>query len=505
MTTKTAAKERARAWHSVTALLLLTLVPGAASASIPKSISAATHSALPSELLPLEKRLERERQASLAQLLDTLDVTDLATWLATHSAATETESPTDDVGQDRFFTEHRFRLFPDGYLPSRDPRHRFRLFGGSRYDVPLPVTTTSSSARAISKLASGLRALPIHGSHWGQITYGGIASGVLENCLFHGLWTDPVTGISYARARWYDARNASFLSEDPLGDVDSPNLYQYALNSPFNYSDPLGEKCMGIFGGEETRCSDWLPRIGAGRYRQQRVELIRQIHDESLTREERNAAAWESNLQIPMWLLEETGTFLYNTLVYGWAAEWDEYEAVQARYAELLEETGGDHLAAAYILEEEGYDTSHLVKGGMPAGGPTRGLVRAARVGTGTTPGGLQRTTRRWRSQYGPAALRDHHLIPQALLKNEQFVTRMKALGVKDPKAYIDQRISRITQAHHGELHATGWNERWQRWVDENPQFDLKQLEQQVKTMMEAFNVPRASRNFVASFGRNAD
>ena len=39
---------------------------------------------------------------------------------------------------------------------------------------------------------------------------------------FQGLWTDPVTGLAYARARWYDARNASWLSEDPAGAVDSP-------------------------------------------------------------------------------------------------------------------------------------------------------------------------------------------------------------------------------------------------------------------------------------------
>ncbi|MCP4897523.1 MAG: hypothetical protein GY906_11175, partial [bacterium] len=29
-----------------------------------------------------------------------------------------------------------------------------------------------------------------------------------QNLLFQGLWTDPVTGLSYARNRWYDARNA---------------------------------------------------------------------------------------------------------------------------------------------------------------------------------------------------------------------------------------------------------------------------------------------------------
>ncbi|MCP4661237.1 MAG: hypothetical protein GY856_38020, partial [bacterium] len=33
-----------------------------------------------------------------------------------------------------------------------------------------------------------------------------------QTSLFQGLWTDPVTGVAHARARWYDARNASWLS-----------------------------------------------------------------------------------------------------------------------------------------------------------------------------------------------------------------------------------------------------------------------------------------------------
>jgi RHS repeat-associated protein len=58
--------------------------------------------------------------------------------------------------------------------------------------------------------------------------------------IFQGLWTDPVTGISYARARWYDARNAVFLSEDSQGDRDSPNLYAFVGLRPHEFRDPLG-------------------------------------------------------------------------------------------------------------------------------------------------------------------------------------------------------------------------------------------------------------------------
>jgi RHS repeat-associated protein len=68
-----------------------------------------------------------------------------------------------------------------------------------------------------------------------------------QSGLFQGLWTDPVTGIAFARARWYDARNASWLSEDPLLDVDSPNLYAFVGHAPNMYADPLGLERTGEY------------------------------------------------------------------------------------------------------------------------------------------------------------------------------------------------------------------------------------------------------------------
>jgi len=62
-----------------------------------------------------------------------------------------------------------------------------------------------------------------------------------QTSLFQGLWTDPVTGIAYARARWYDARHASWLSEDPVLDLDSPNLHAFVAWQPHMATDPMGE------------------------------------------------------------------------------------------------------------------------------------------------------------------------------------------------------------------------------------------------------------------------
>ena len=65
-----------------------------------------------------------------------------------------------------------------------------------------------------------------------------------QTSLFQGLWTDPATGINFARARWFDSRGASWLSQDPLQDVDSPNLYAFVMWSPQAAIDPQGLQAL---------------------------------------------------------------------------------------------------------------------------------------------------------------------------------------------------------------------------------------------------------------------
>ncbi|HYH47079.1 MAG TPA: polymorphic toxin-type HINT domain-containing protein, partial [Thermoanaerobaculia bacterium] len=79
-----------------------------------------------------------------------------------------------------------------------------------------------------------------------------------QTALFQGLWTDPVTGVSYARARWYDARNAAWLSEDPMADVDSPNLYAFVGWQPTMATDPLGLCSMWEIATNESKCRDYF-------------------------------------------------------------------------------------------------------------------------------------------------------------------------------------------------------------------------------------------------------
>ncbi len=48
------------------------------------------------------------------------------------------------------------------------------------------------------------------------------------------------TGQYYYRARMYSPVQSRFLSNDPMGMVDGPNMYMYVRNDPINLRDPTG-------------------------------------------------------------------------------------------------------------------------------------------------------------------------------------------------------------------------------------------------------------------------
>ena len=85
------------------------------------------------------------------------------------------------------------------------------------------------------RFAVGESSLVAAGSTLGGAFPGGQTAG------YHGLWTDPLTGLVYARARWYDPSSPGWLSPDPQMDVDSPNLYAFVAWSPQMHGDPEGE------------------------------------------------------------------------------------------------------------------------------------------------------------------------------------------------------------------------------------------------------------------------
>ncbi|MEA2163770.1 MAG: hypothetical protein QOK37_1897 [Thermoanaerobaculia bacterium] len=67
-----------------------------------------------------------------------------------------------------------------------------------------------------------------------------IANGLILSPFQALPFVEPMTGLTNARARWYEPGTGSWLSPDPLGYQDSSNLYAFAGGDPVNGRDPEG-------------------------------------------------------------------------------------------------------------------------------------------------------------------------------------------------------------------------------------------------------------------------
>ena len=66
-------------------------------------------------------------------------------------------------------------------------------------------------------------------------------SNTLTRYGFTGREKDSDTNLIYYRARWYDAEQGRFISQDPIGFAGgNTNLYSYVSNNPVSKTDPLG-------------------------------------------------------------------------------------------------------------------------------------------------------------------------------------------------------------------------------------------------------------------------
>ncbi|OWA20887.1 hypothetical protein B9W61_25825 [Streptomyces sp. CS057] len=99
----------------------------------------------------------------------------------------------------------------------------------------------------------------------GQPTVSGAAT--TNPYTFTGRESDG-TGLLYYRNRYYDPETGRFVSQDPIGHAGGTNLYQYALSSPTNYSDPTGNSPLlvgCVAGGLTDGGLDWLEQRLSGR------------------------------------------------------------------------------------------------------------------------------------------------------------------------------------------------------------------------------------------------
>lgn len=65
-------------------------------------------------------------------------------------------------------------------------------------------------------------------------------SSVGNSWRYKGKRKDNETGLIYFGKRYYDPRIGRWISPDPLGEIDGPNVYAYVHNNPLTYEDHLG-------------------------------------------------------------------------------------------------------------------------------------------------------------------------------------------------------------------------------------------------------------------------
>ncbi|HTS02731.1 MAG TPA: RHS repeat-associated core domain-containing protein, partial [Thermoanaerobaculia bacterium] len=142
----------------------------------------------------------------------------------------------------------------------RNTRYRIRVTTGLQDDfgrnlqlpddvaveLQIPLDVTDVAPIYIRSFKLGYDTAKAAANDLGGAFKGGLSLG------FTGASADPFSGLLYLRNRWYDPGSGVWLSQDPLGDTDSPNLYGFVGMRPHERTDPLGllgiEDVPGIVG-----------------------------------------------------------------------------------------------------------------------------------------------------------------------------------------------------------------------------------------------------------------
>jgi RHS repeat-associated protein len=130
-----------------------------------------------------------------------------------------------------------------------------RYLYGTQIDQVLADETATSMVWALADNQGTVKDLVDNsGVVVNHITYDSFGKVVAQNNAsvefrygYTGREQDGETGLDYYRARYYDANNGRFISEDPIGfNAGDANLYRYVGNSPINGTDPSGYRGVDL-------------------------------------------------------------------------------------------------------------------------------------------------------------------------------------------------------------------------------------------------------------------
>ncbi|MGA2037616.1 MAG: RHS repeat-associated core domain-containing protein, partial [Acidimicrobiales bacterium] len=107
--------------------------------------------------------------------------------------------------------------------------------------TPTYMTYTASDSAWLTTNAAGDET-----GFWGYDAFGNLAFGTPTSPFgYAGQYTDPSTGFSDMRARWYAPQTGNFTTRDPVF-ASTDTAYTYAGDDPVNAGDPSGMITVGL-------------------------------------------------------------------------------------------------------------------------------------------------------------------------------------------------------------------------------------------------------------------
>ncbi|MBJ7484084.1 RHS repeat-associated core domain-containing protein [Brevundimonas sp.] len=132
-------------------------------------------------------------------------------------------------------------IIPDG-SGAMDGRVAVVENGG---DLRWQHTDHQGSVIVLTDGSGTVRQVNRYGPHGETASLGG-STGVGGIFGYTGREFDPESGLYQYRARYYSPLLGLFLSTDPIGTQDDPNLYLYVGGDPVNATDPEGEQARPV-------------------------------------------------------------------------------------------------------------------------------------------------------------------------------------------------------------------------------------------------------------------
>ena len=142
------------------------------------------------------------------------------------------------------------------YVPLPGPDETLAMYDSTGVSYPLADSRGTPMAWA---LANGQVAVQGYGA------FGEEGGSNIGRFGFTGQMRLPEIGLDSYKARFYDPLIGRFMTPDPAGMVDGPNLYSYVLNDPINLTDPSGLYLVCDSQGRCANSSDlFVPAPGGG-------------------------------------------------------------------------------------------------------------------------------------------------------------------------------------------------------------------------------------------------